>query len=234
MPLTFDVITLFPGMVQGILQESIVARAIKGGFIDVRFVDPRDFTKDRHRSVDDKPYGGGPGMVFKPEPIYLAIEHVEAKIQAPLDRTRKLLLSPQGKVLNQNDLRNYTEAESIVLLCGHYEGFDERIRQGLQFEEISIGNYVLTGGEIPSMVIIDGVTRLLPGVLGNESSLKNESFEKAHLDYPQYTRPAEFRGMKVPEVLLSGNHQEIENWRDEQALKKTREKRPDLLEEYDN
>ena len=230
MAVTFDVITIFPGMIPGILRESILRRALDAGLVTVRVTDIRDFTSDRHRSVDDKPYGGGPGMVFKPEPVFLAVDHVMARASAPPDRTRRILLTPQGRRLRQRDLRDFAKDEWIVLLCGHYEGFDERIRSGLGFEEVSIGDYVLTGGEIPAMAILDGVIRLLPGVLGNEDSLSTESFDLDLLEYPQYTRPAEFRGMKVPEVLLSGNHQEIERWRGEQALKRTRARRADLLE----
>ncbi|MBI4583096.1 MAG: tRNA (guanosine(37)-N1)-methyltransferase TrmD [Planctomycetes bacterium] len=227
----FDIITIFPEMFAGVLSESIIARAIKAGKIEVRFTNPRDFTKDRHKKVDDKPYGGGPGMVFMPEPIFLAVEQVERQATiAAAEKTRRILLTPQGQPLTQKVLRQLSQAEWIILLCGHYEGFDERVIQGLQFEEISIGDYVLTGGEIPAMVIIDGVTRLLPGVLGNDSSNRGDSFEEGLLEFPQYTRPPEFRGMKVPEVLLSGNHQEIARWREEEAIRRTRKRRADLLE----
>lgn len=235
MALIFDVITIFPGMFEGILSESIVKRAIQEKRIEVRFTDLRDFTSDRHRSVDDKPYGGGPGMVLKPEPVFLAVEHLE-KCEAVSagkteNSTRRLLLSPQGKRLEQQDLESFAEADRILLLSGHYEGFDERIRDGLGFKEVSIGDYVLTGGEIPAMVIIDGVTRLLPGVLGNEESLSRESFNDGLLECPQYTRPAEFRGMRVPEVLLSGNHEEIARWRESQAIERTKTRRADLLDD---
>lgn len=230
MPLTFDVITIFPGMIRCMLEESILARATRAGHVTVELTDPRDFTSDRHRSVDDKPYGGGPGMVFKPEPVFAAVENVERRARANREATRRLLLSPQGRRLSQRDFHDLARSDWIILVAGHYEGFDERIRIGLPFEEVSIGDYVLTGGELPAAVIIDGVTRLVPGVLGNEGSLHRESFDDDLLDYPQYTRPAEFRGMRVPEVLLSGNHAEIERWRREQALRRTRERRADLLE----
>ena len=226
----FDVCTLFPGMFDGVLQSSILARAIEAGRVTVRFTDPRDFTRDRHRSVDDKPYGGGPGMVLQPEPFFLAVEHVAAFGEASVEKTRRILLSPQGKRLEQADMRLLARAEWIVLLCGHYEGFDERIREGLGFEEFSVGDYVVTGGEIPAMLVIDGVSRLLPGVLGNESSVEEESFAGELLEFPQYTRPRLFRGMEVPEVLLSGNHQDIACWRREKALRRTTERRADLLE----
>ena len=227
----YDVITLFPEMFSGILNTSMVGRAMESGKVNTRFTNPREFTTDRHRSVDDRPYGGGAGMVLQPGPVFQAAEHVEKFAVAPPERTRKILLSPQGKRLEQKDLRDFAEAEWIILLCGHYEGFDERIRKGLNFEEFSIGDYVLTGGEIPAMVIIDGVTRLLPGVLGNDDSPLEESFsEEGLLEFPQYTRPQAFRGMKVPEVLLSGNHEKIAGWRKEEALRKTKDQRADLLE----
>lgn len=229
----FDCVTLFPRMFDGVLGESILARAQSAGLVEIRFTDPRDFTKDKHRSVDDKSYGGGPGMVLLPEPIFLAVEEVERRAVAPVEKTRRILLTPQGKPLTQQDLRELAVAEWIVLVCGHYEGFDERIREGLAFEEVSIGDYVLTGGEIPAMVIIDGVTRLLPGVLGNEQSVAEESFSERLLEFPQYTRPQEFRGMRVPEVLLSGNHEAIADWRRQEALRRTRRQRRDLLESED-
>lgn len=231
MALTFEVITIFPGMIRGILTESIIARALRAEQIRVEFTDPRDFTTDRHRSVDDKPYGGGPGMVLKPEPFFEAVESIDARRVAPASKTRRLLFTPQGKPLEQADLKEFSTCECLYLACGHYEGFDERIRTGLGFEEFSLGDYVLTGGEIPAMAVIDGVTRLLPGVLGNDESTANESFESGLLEYPQYTRPAEYRGMQVPEVLLSGNHAEIERWRRDQSLRRTRARRADLLDE---
>lgn len=231
----FDIVTLFPGMFEGILRESILARAIQANRITLRFTNPRDFTSDRHRSVDDKPYGGGPGMVLLPEPIFLAVDHVNSFAAAPPERTRRLLLTPQGRRLRQVDLADMAAGvDWVVLLCGHYEGFDERIRIGLGFEQVSIGDYVLTGGEIPAMAIVDGVTRLLPGVLGNAESAEHESFAGGLLEFPQYTRPQTFRGMSVPEVLLSGNHEAIASWRRQEALKKTREQRADLLKTRNN
>ncbi|MBI4601736.1 MAG: tRNA (guanosine(37)-N1)-methyltransferase TrmD [Planctomycetes bacterium] len=233
MALSFDILTIFPGMFPSVLGESIVARALAAGIVRVALTDIRDFAHDRHRSVDDRPYGGGPGMVFKPEPVFAAVESVLARARASEEATRKVILTPQGRRLEQRDLRQLSGASWVVLLCGHYEGFDERILEGLKgghgFEEVSIGDYVLSGGEIPAMVILDGVARLLPGALGHPESAALESFESGRLDYPQYTRPPEFRGMRVPEVLLSGNHQEIERWRRDRAVERTRERRGDLV-----
>jgi tRNA (guanine37-N1)-methyltransferase len=249
MPLSFDILTLFPDMFTGVLGESIVARALASGLLRVQFTNIRDFTKDRHRSVDDRPYGGGPGMIFKPEPVFAAVESVLARLgvldpgvggqdvpgggEAGPSRLRKILLTPQGKRLTQADLRGLASAAGIILLCGHYEGFDERVVEGLTaqhgFEEISVGDYILSGGEIPAMVILEGVVRLIPGALGHPMSAREESFEDGALEFPQYTRPPEFRGMRVPDVLLSGNHQLIEKWRREESLKRTRERRRDLM-----
>ena len=229
MPLCFDILTIFPGMFSGVVGESIVSRAVELGLVRTEFTNIRDFATDKHRSVDDRPYGGGPGMVFKPEPVFAAVESVLAKARAPEESTRKIVLTPQGRRLVQKDLRELSQAEWIILLCGHYEGFDERILEGIKFEEISIGDYVLSGGEVPAMAILDGVVRLLPGALGDPLSSRAESFEEGLLDYPQYTRPPDYRGMQVPEVLISGNHQLIEKWRREQALRRTRERRMDLL-----
>src|SRR5262245_22905170 len=244
MALRFDIITIFPSMFEGFLGETILARARRAGLVEVHLTDLRDYTTDRHRSVDDKPYGGGPGMVFKPEPVFRAVESVlgnavlegtgpvscggEVDEGAP-ERTRKILLCPQGRRLVQKDLWSLASAERIVLLCGRYEGFDERIRSGLGFEEVSIGDYVLSGGEVPAMVIVEGVVRLIPGALGDAESPLRESFQDSRLEFPQYTRPPVFRGMKVPEVLVSGDHQRIARWREEEALKRTRERRRDLL-----
>jgi tRNA (guanine37-N1)-methyltransferase len=243
MPLSFDILTIFPDMFTGVLGESIVARALASGLLRVQFTNIRDFTTDRHRSVDDRPYGGGPGMIFKPEPVFAAVESVLARREVPgggpavaeagPGRLRKVLLTPQGKRLTQADLRGLASAAGIVLLCGHYEGFDERVVGGLAaehgFEEISVGDYILSGGEIPAMVILEGVVRLLPGALGHPLSARDESFEHGALEFPQYTRPPEFRGMRVPDVLLSGNHQLIEQWRRQESLKRTRERRQDRL-----
>ena len=231
-------------MFTGFLSESIIRRARDAGVVEIAFTDIREFTTDPHRSVDDRPYGGGPGMVFKPEPVFRAVEAVLARRRAPPEETRRVILTPQGRRLTQRDLREFAEARWLVLLCGHYEGFDERIHQGLtsqgvedhhegtgfDFEEYSIGDYVLSGGEVPAMVILDGVVRLLPGALGDPDSATEESFEDGLLEYPHYTRPPVFRGMEVPEVLLSGDHGKIAAWRKEQALIRTRERREDLLE----
>lgn len=233
MVLSFDVLTIFPGMFAGVLGESIVSRALASGLAAVELTNIRDFAHDRHRSVDDRPYGGGPGMVFKPEPVFAAVESVTSRARAAPEATRKIILSPQGRRLAQRDLRDLARAEWIVLLCGHYEGFDERILEGLAaqgFEELSVGDYVLSGGEIPAMVLLDGVVRLIPGALGHPDSAEEESFETGLLDHPQYTRPPEYRGMQVPEILLSGDHQRIERWRREQSFRRTEERRRDLIE----
>ena len=231
MAVRFDIITIFPGMFSSVVDESILGRAVKSGLVQIQRVDLRDFTEDRHRSVDDRPYGGGPGMVFKPEPVFDAVESVLGEVGSAADAgVRKIILTPQGRRLDQPLLRELSGESRIVLLCGHYEGFDERIIEGLGFEEVSIGDYVLSGGELPAMVLIDGVVRLLPGALGHPESSEEESFENGILEYPQYTRPPEYRGMKVPDVLLSGNHAEIEQWRRQQALERTRDRRGDLLE----
>jgi len=229
MALTVDILTIFPEMFSNVINESILGRAREAGLVEVRLTNLRDFTHDRHRSVDDRPYGGGPGMVFKPEPVFEAIENVTANPRAPEAKSRKLILTPQGQRIEQRDFRELAGAEWIVLVCGHYEGFDERILQGLPFEQVSIGDYILSGGELPAMVILDGVVRLLPGAVGHPESTCHESFETDLLDYPHYTRPPVYRGMKVPEVLLSGNHAEIAEWRKQQAILRTAEKRKDLL-----
>lgn len=219
-----DVLTLFPAMFVGPLDESIISRARESGLLELAIHNLRDWTHDRHRTVDDEPYGGGPGMVLKPEPIFEAIEALTN------DTTQVVLLTPQGESFGQAKARALSAHEHLLLLCGSYEGFDERIRTRVH-HEISIGDYVLTNGALPAMVLIDTVTRLLPGVLGDDASSAEESFSEGMLEYPQYTRPAEFRGMKVPEVLLSGNHAEIEKWRREQAMQRTAERRPELQED---
>lgn len=218
-----DVLTLFPAMFAGPLDESIVKRARQAGLLDLTIHDLRDYTHDRHRTVDDRPFGGGPGMVLKPEPIFEAVEALAG------ERTRITLMTPQGRRFEQAIARELAEVEHMLLVCGSYEGFDERIRENLAHDEISLGDFVLTNGALPAMAVIDAVTRLLPGVLGDDESATEESFSDGRLEYPQYTRPAEYRGMKVPEVLLSGNHAEIEKWRRRQSLERTRKKRPDLL-----
>jgi tRNA (guanine37-N1)-methyltransferase len=219
-----DVLTLFPGMFPGPLDESIIKRACESSRLQLGVHDLRDYTHDRHRTVDDRPFGGGPGMLMKPEPLFEAVEALRG------EKTRVILTSPAGRPFRQQIARELAAEEHLLLACGSYEGFDERVRQGLADDEISIGDYVLTNGALPAMVIIDAVTRLLPGVLGDDESSQDESFSGCLLEYPQYTRPAEFRGMNVPEVLLSGDHAAIEKWRREQATVQTRQRRPDLLE----
>jgi len=218
-----DVLTLFPGMFAGPLDESIIMRARRAGLLDLSIHQLRDYAHDRHKTVDDRPFGGGPGMLLKPEPIFEAVENIAR------DSTRVILLSPAGRSFTQAVARELAGRDDLLLVSGHYEGFDERIRQELADDELSIGDYVLTNGALAAMVIIDAVTRLLPGVLGDDQSANEESFSDGLLEYPQYTRPAEFRGMKVPEVLLSGNHAEIAKWRAEQARMRTEQRRPDLL-----
>jgi tRNA (guanine37-N1)-methyltransferase len=218
-----DVFTIFPAVVRAPLSGSLLGRAIGAGLLDVRVHDLRDWTTDRHRSVDDEAFGGGPGMVIKPEPVFAAVESLDP------DRGRVLLLSPAGRRLDQALVRELAAERHLTLLSGRYEGVDERVVDGLPAEEVSIGDYVLSGGELPALVVIEAVTRLVPGVLGNEESHARDSFDTpTSLDHPQYTRPQEFRGMRVPSVLLSGNHPEIEHWRRAAALEKGRRNRPDL------
>ncbi len=219
-----DVLTLFPAMFAGPLDESIIMRARKKGLLDLKIHNLRDWTHDRHKTVDDKPFGGGPGMLLKPEPIFEAVESLQRA------ETKVILLSPGGRKFTQEIARELSQEKDLLLVTGHYEGFDERVRENLADDELSIGDYVLTNGALPAMVVIDVVARLLPGVLGDDESSHDESFSAGLLEYPQYTRPADFRGMKVPEMLLSGNHAEIEKWRREQAKLKTEKQRPDLLE----
>jgi tRNA (guanine37-N1)-methyltransferase len=218
-----DVLTLFPGMFAGPLDESIVKRAREARLLDLKIHNLRDWTHDRHKTVDDRPFGGGPGMLLKPEPIFEAVESLKRA------ETKVILLSPSGRKFDQSIARELAQQDDLLLVCGSYEGFDERVRETLADDELSIGDYVLTNGALPAMVIVDAVVRLLPGVLGDDESSHDESFSHELLEYPQYTRPAEFRGMKVPEVLLSGNHAEIEKWRREQAKLRTEKQRPDLL-----
>jgi tRNA (guanine37-N1)-methyltransferase len=221
-----DVLTIFPGIFESPLRESLLGRALDAGLVDVRVQDIRDSTTDKHRQVDDESYGGGPGMVMKPEPVFAAVEALG-------DGARRiLLLSPGGRRLDQELVRELAEEPWLVLICGRYEGVDERVAEGLPAEEVSIGDYVISGGELPALVVIEAVTRLVPGVIGRAESHERDSFGPGgHLDHPHYTRPAEFRGMSVPEVLLSGDHAAIERWRREAALEKTRRNRPDLLED---
>jgi tRNA (guanine37-N1)-methyltransferase len=218
-----DVFTIFPAIVEAPLGESLLGRAIAEGLLEVHVHDLRRWSTDRHRSVDDEAYGGGPGMVLKPEPIFSAVESLDP------DRGRVLLLSPAGRRLEQSFVRELSGEDHLTLLCGRYEGVDERVVEGLPAEEVSIGDYVLAGGEVPALVVIEAVTRLLPGVIGKEQSHEQDSFtEPGELDHPHYTRPAEFRGMAVPEVLLSGDHAAVERWRRDAARAKTSRNRPDL------
>ena len=258
----FDLITIFPEFFAGPLEHGIVRRARETGLIDVRVQDLREFTKDRHRTVDDRPFGGGEGMVMKPEPLFEAVESLlgqsagQASVSASADGPAIVLLSAAGKRFTQETARRYAGLNGIIFICGRYEGVDERVAEHLATEEISVGDFVLSGGELPAMLVIDAVTRLLPGALGNEASAQNESFSAGGivptgaqyiaplregerrtthtgngvlLDYPHYTRPAEFRGWAVPEVLIGGNHAEVAKWRRAAALEKTRRNRPDLL-----
>ena len=217
-----DVLTLFPEMSVGPLDVSMVARARKAGLLELQVRNLRDWTHDRHKTVDDRPFGGGPGMVLKPEPIFEAVEALAS------DQTQIIMVAPTGRPFTQAVARELAQEQHLLFLCGSYEGFDERIRTLID-DELSIGDYVLTNGGLPAMVIIDTVARLIPGVLGHEESAQDESFSQGLLEYPHYTRPAEFRGMKVPDVLVSGNHAEIAKWRIEQAKLRTKEQRPDLI-----
>ena len=217
----FDVLTLFPEMFKP-LEESIIGRAKENKQIEINLINIRDFSTDKHKHVDDTPYGGGAGMVMKPDVVYEAYKSVENS------NAKVVYLTPQGKTLNQKKVEELAKEEHLILLCGHYEGIDQRAIDLIQPEEISVGDYVLTGGELPAMILIDAVSRYVDGVL-NKESIEEESFSNGLLEYPQYTRPEIFEGMKVPEVLLSGNHQNIDKWRKEQALENTKNKRPDLL-----
>lgn len=223
----FDIITLFPEMITPVTQVSILKRAQESGLVKIKVHPLRDYSQDKHRVTDDHPYGGGVGMVLKPEPLFAAVE----AIQTEGKDLRVLLASPQGRLLDQRWAQELSrEGRRLVILCGHYEGIDERVRTGLSVEEFSIGNYILTGGELAALVLLDVVVRLLPGALGDPSSLQEESFSNGLLEYPHYTRPAVFRGMTVPEVLMSGHHGQITRWRRQQALWATLKKRPDLWE----
>ncbi len=222
--LRFDIITIFPKMFAPLIGESMIKRARQKNKVDIRIHDLRDYTQDKHRSVDDRPFGGGAGMVMMPQPIFEAVKDIKGR-----RKTHVVLTCAGGKKFDQSKARELARQKNIVLICGHYEGVDERVRQSLADESLSIGDYVLTGGELLAMVIVDAVTRLIPGVLGKEASLLEETFEGGLLEYPQYTRPAEFAGMKVPEILLSGNHARIRKWRKEQAAARTKDQRPDLL-----
>lgn len=221
----FDILTLFPAMFESPLRESILGKAAERGFIRVRVYNIRDYTTDKHLMADDRPFGGGEGMVMKPEPIVRALEELDRE-QPP---ARKVLLSPQGRLFNQEIARELSLVPRLVLVCGRYEGVDERIAEHYVDEEISVGDYILTGGELAAMIVLDAVTRLIPGVLGNDASAQSESFVGHILEYPQYTRPQEFRGYRVPDILLSGHHEAIHKWRRGQALLRTKLRRPDLF-----
>ncbi|MCU0532797.1 MAG: tRNA (guanosine(37)-N1)-methyltransferase TrmD [Hydrococcus sp. Prado102] len=224
----FDIITLFPDFFTSALESGLLGKALAKQIAKVNLINPRDFAQDKHRRVDDEPYGGGVGMLIKPEPIFAAVESL-----AVLPRREIILMSPQGQPLNQSLLQELAKnCDQLVLICGHYEGVDERVVEHLVTREVSLGDFVLTCGEIPALAIINGVVRLLPGTVGKIESLKAESFEDGLLDYPQYTRPPVFRGWEVPEVLRSGNHQEIDRWRKQEQIKRTQQRRPDLWEKW--
>jgi tRNA (guanine37-N1)-methyltransferase len=227
-----DVLTLFPQMFEAPFSFGIFKRAIDRGLVSIKIHNIRDYAHDKHKTVDDYPYGGGPGMVLKPEPIFEAVEAIKADIlaQDKVSEPPVILLTPQGRLFSQQIAQELAKESHLILLCGHYEGVDERVREHLVTDEISIGDYVLTGGELPALVVIDAVVRLLPGVLGSEESPWDDSHASGLLEYPQYTRPAEYRGWAVPEVLLSGNHAQIAKWRREQVIRRTLERRPDLLQ----
>ncbi|HUV42572.1 MAG TPA: tRNA (guanosine(37)-N1)-methyltransferase TrmD [Patescibacteria group bacterium] len=218
-----DILTLFPKMFKGPFAESIIKRAQEKELTKIKIHDLRKWTKDKHQTVDDRPFGGGPGMILMVEPIYQALKELRQK------QTKTILLTPQGKIFKQTMAKKLAKEKHLIFICGHYEGVDERIRKHLVDEEISIGDYVLTGGELPAMIVIDTIIRLIPGVLKKEEAVKNESFTNNLLEYPQYTRPAKFKGWQAPEILLSGNHQKIKEWRQKKAKEKTKKRRPDLL-----
>jgi len=225
-----DVLTIFPEIIKAYIEEGILKRARQMGLLDVRVYNLRDFTSDRHRKVDDYPFGGGAGMVLKPEPLFNAVE----TLRRDGEERRVVLLSPQGRVFTQSIAKEFSQGrQRFIFICGRYEGIDERVRLALIDDEISIGDYIITGGELAALVVIDAATRLIPGALGDERSAEEESFTSQLLEYPHYTRPREFRGMKVPEVLLSGNHGEIWLWRRREALRRTLRRRPDLLEKLE-
>jgi len=225
--MTFDIVTIFPAMLEQPLAAGVLGRAIERGTLDVKVRDLRDFTTDRHRVVDDVPYGGGPGMVLKPDPIFRALDAIEVERGTPLT---VVMMSPQGRRFTQAEAQRLSGLAHVVLLCGRYEGFDDRVRERVT-EEMSIGDYVLTGGELPALVILDAVARFVPGVVGDGQSVVEDSFSRGLLDFPQFTRPPEIGAFRVPDVLLSGNHAEIRRWRKREALSRTLERRPDLLDE---
>ena len=226
----FDILTLFPDMLSAVLGDSIIGRAAQNGIIELNIVNIRDFSKNKHRKTDDYPFSGGGGMLMTPQPVYDAYMSVAEKLEK---KPHTVYLSPQGKVFNQEKAKKLSELDEIVLLCGHYEGVDQRVLDMIVDEEISIGDFVLTGGEIPAMALVDTVSRLIPGVLANEKSYSDESHFDGLLEYPQYTHPQEFMGVKIPEILISGHHKNIEKWKREQSRITTLKKRPDLLEKAD-
>ncbi len=226
----FDIVTIFPRMIEAGLLEGIVSRGIERGVLDIGVHDLRAFTTDRHRSVDDVPYGGGPGMVMKPEPLVRAVEHIRDVRGAP---GAVVLLTPQGRPFTQSEAARLSALGHVVLLCGRYEGMDERVSQLVGAEELSIGDYVLSGGEVPALAVVDAVSRLVPGVVGDQQSVDEDSFTRGLLDYPHYTRPVEFGGLKVPDVLLSGHHADVRRWRRKAAIERTMDRRPDLLDRSD-
>ena len=220
-----NILTLFPNMFSGFTGESIIKRAIENGYLEINIIDIRDFASGKHKQCDDMPFGGGAGMVLKPEPLFSAIESVKSDIV--------IYTTPQGKRFDQNDAKEFSSYDEITIIAGHYEGIDERVVETFVTHEISIGDFVLTGGEIPAMVITDAIARLVPGVIGNTDSYINDSFYNGLLDHPHYTRPAEFRGIKVPEILMSGHHKNIERWRRKETIKRTMLRRPDLLKKIE-
>ncbi|KAB8138716.1 tRNA (guanosine(37)-N1)-methyltransferase TrmD [Gracilibacillus oryzae] len=222
-----DILSLFPEMFEGVFQSSILKKANENNYFSYNFINFRDFADNKHNKVDDYPYGGGAGMVLKPQPIFDAVDTIETKENK---KPRIILMCPQGETLTQQKAEELSREEHLIFICGHYEGYDERIRTNLVTDEISIGDYVLTGGELGAMVVIDSVVRLIPGVLGNDDSAIQDSFSTGLLEHPHYTRPAEFRGLKVPDVLLSGNHAHIDQWRKKESLKRTFSRRPDLID----
>ncbi|AST92077.1 tRNA (guanosine(37)-N1)-methyltransferase TrmD [Sutcliffiella cohnii] len=225
-----DVLTLFPEMFQPVFQTSILKKAAEKEAVQYRVINFRDYSSNKHKTVDDYPYGGGVGMVLKPQPVFDAIEDLTKE---ETKKPRIILMCPQGETYTQKKAEQFAKEDHLIFICGHYEGYDERIRSHVVTDEISIGDYVLTGGELASMVVIDSVVRLLPGVLGKEASHELDSFSTGLLEHPHYTRPAEYKGYKVPDVLLSGNHEKIEQWRSKESLRRTFERRPDLLDKYE-
>lgn len=223
----FDILTIFPDFFESPLKQSILGKAIEKGLIDVSIHNIRDFALDKHNTTDDSPYGGGDGMVMKVEPIVRAVEAVKGSLKSEV---KVILTTPQGRQLNQHIAAELAQSSNLIIICGRYEGVDERVKELVVDMEVSIGDYVLSGGEIPALVIVDAVTRLVPGVLGSDISAGDDSFSEGLLEYPQYTRPESFRGLTVPDILLSGNHQKVKNWRRRESIKRTLERRPDLLE----